>query len=244
MISRLKQECGSAFTVSAWQHPPCPDHVLQVKLEGMFKDMDVSNDIMNAFRNRAQSAEEPKQEVCIICASALLKLFTVLQIELSVRVLTKGSWPNYPKMEVPTWQLQMYGALRCWLQVCLPAQLQVLHEVGMLCVCGHLRWTHAGLFRILFVSSQWVSTKLRAHSRAVYAASDVSCWSKGVTGAGAVVAVPSHWCVLQVSLLQALVLLLFNDVDSLTFEEIRKGWLRHIECLMIIYRMPVHQSIK
>ena len=136
MISRLKQECGSAFTVSAWQHPPCPDHVLQVKLEGMFKDMDVSNDIMNAFRNRAQSAEEPKQEVCIICASALLKLFTVLQIELSVRVLTKGSWPNYPKMEVPTWQLQMYGALRCWLQVCLPAQLQVLHEVGMLCVCA------------------------------------------------------------------------------------------------------------
>ena len=57
-------ECLAAPTMYV-----CPNRVLQVKLEGMFKDMDVSNDIMNAFRNRAQSAEEPKQEVCIICAS-------------------------------------------------------------------------------------------------------------------------------------------------------------------------------
>ena len=35
MLSKLKQECGSAFTV---------------KLEGMFKDMELSKDIMLAFK--------------------------------------------------------------------------------------------------------------------------------------------------------------------------------------------------
>jgi len=143
MISRLKQECGSAFTV---------------KLEGMFKDMDVSNDIMNAFRNRAQSAEEPKQE-----------------IELSVRVLTKGSWPNYPKMEV-----------------CLPAQLQVLHE----------GFSEFYLSRHNGCRLSYEHTLGQCTLRATF---------------------PAGRKELQVSLLQALVLLLFNDVDSLTFEEIRKG---------------------
>ena len=33
MVSKLKQECGSAFTI---------------KLEGMFKDMDLSEDVMQA----------------------------------------------------------------------------------------------------------------------------------------------------------------------------------------------------
>jgi len=142
MISRLKQECGSAFTV---------------KLEGMFKDMDVSNDIMNAFRNRAAAATSTHE------------------VELSVRVLTKGSWPNYPKMEVN-----------------LPAHLQLLHE----------GFTEFYLSRHNGCRLSYEHTLAQCTLRATF---------------------PAGRKELQVSLLQALVLLLFNDVDTLTFTDIQKN---------------------
>ena len=61
MISKLKSECGSSFTN---------------KLEGMFKDMDLSKDIMSSFRQSARS---------------MTKLG---DIELNVSVLTTGHWPE------------------------------------------------------------------------------------------------------------------------------------------------------
>jgi len=67
MISKLKAECGSAFTS---------------KLEGMFKDIDLSRDVMSSFRASVQAAEVPPS------------------VELSVHVLTQGYWPSYPPVEV------------------------------------------------------------------------------------------------------------------------------------------------
>uniref|UniRef100_A0A8C6TUZ1 Cullin-4B n=1 Tax=Neogobius melanostomus TaxID=47308 RepID=A0A8C6TUZ1_9GOBI len=64
MLSKLKHECGAAFTS---------------KLEGMFKDMELSKDIMIQFK---QNQSDPSN------------------IELTVNILTMGYWPSYTPMEV------------------------------------------------------------------------------------------------------------------------------------------------
>lgn len=65
MLSKLKQECGPGFTS---------------KLEGMFKDMELSKDIMLAFKQNSHLGGT--------------------SMELNVNILTMGYWPNYPVMEV------------------------------------------------------------------------------------------------------------------------------------------------
>ncbi|XP_015235863.1 PREDICTED: cullin-4A [Cyprinodon variegatus] len=67
MLSKLKHECGAAFTS---------------KLEGMFKDMELSKDIMIQFKQYMQNQSEPSM------------------IELTVNILTMGYWPSYTPMEV------------------------------------------------------------------------------------------------------------------------------------------------
>lgn len=67
MLSKLKQECGAAFTS---------------KLEGMFKDMELSKDIMLAFKQHMQNIDAPGN------------------IDLTVNILTMGYWPTYTPMEV------------------------------------------------------------------------------------------------------------------------------------------------
>ncbi|XP_066924143.1 cullin-4B-like [Clytia hemisphaerica] len=67
MLSKLKQECGSAFTS---------------KLEGMFKDMELSKDIMNTFKQHISSQGDAPN------------------IDLNVNILTMGYWPTYTPIEV------------------------------------------------------------------------------------------------------------------------------------------------
>jgi cullin-4 len=64
MLSKLKQECGGVFTL---------------KLEGMFKDMELSKDIMATFEQQLQ---------------------TKTSIGLTVNVLTLTHWPSYPPSNV------------------------------------------------------------------------------------------------------------------------------------------------
>ena len=64
---RAQAECGSGFTS---------------KLEGMFKDVELSRDVMVSFRE-SSFARHLKSDV-----------------ELSVHVLTQGYWPTYPPAEV------------------------------------------------------------------------------------------------------------------------------------------------
>lgn len=68
MISKLKTECGSQFTN---------------KLEGMFKDIELSKEINESFKQSSQARTKLPSG-----------------IEMSVHVLTTGYWPTYPPMEV------------------------------------------------------------------------------------------------------------------------------------------------
>ncbi|KAF2316709.1 hypothetical protein GH714_042050 [Hevea brasiliensis] len=68
MISKLKTECGSQFTN---------------KLEGMFKDIELSKEINESFKQSSQARTKLPSG-----------------IEMSVHVLTTGYWPTYPPMDV------------------------------------------------------------------------------------------------------------------------------------------------
>ncbi|KAK9823559.1 hypothetical protein WJX72_003747 [[Myrmecia] bisecta] len=67
MITKLKTECGSQFTN---------------KLEGMFKDIDLSKDIMTSFRQ----------------AKAVQAKLTD-GLDMNVNILTSGYWPTYPTVD-------------------------------------------------------------------------------------------------------------------------------------------------
>uniref|UniRef100_A0A1B6CF55 Cullin-4A n=1 Tax=Clastoptera arizonana TaxID=38151 RepID=A0A1B6CF55_9HEMI len=69
MLSKLKQECGGGFTS---------------KLEGMFKDMELSKDINVAFKQYVTH----------------LRHHPLSGIDLTVSILTMGYWPTYPVLEV------------------------------------------------------------------------------------------------------------------------------------------------
>ena len=67
MLSKLKQECGSAFTM---------------KLEGMFKDMELSRELIPNFKQYLNNIN-PKAS-----------------IDMTVYILTTGYWPTYTPMDV------------------------------------------------------------------------------------------------------------------------------------------------
>lgn len=69
-ISKLKAECGSQFTS---------------KLEGMFKDVELSRDAMTTFRQSPIASVQ----LAKICPST----------DLTVQVLTSGFWPTYPMLD-------------------------------------------------------------------------------------------------------------------------------------------------
>lgn len=68
MLSKLKQECGGGFTS---------------KLEGMFKDMELSKDMNISFKQHMANVD-----------------IEYTKIDLTVHILTMGYWPTYPLMEV------------------------------------------------------------------------------------------------------------------------------------------------
>lgn len=77
MISKLKSECGCQFTS---------------KLEGMFKDMTLSNTVNEEFRSHLQNVKN------------------LNGIDLSVRVLTTGFWPGQnapPPINLPRVPMQV-----------------------------------------------------------------------------------------------------------------------------------------
>ena len=69
-ISKLKAECGSQFTS---------------KLEGMFKDVELSKDAMTSFKQSKPAAAS----LATLCPD----------VDVSVQVLTSGFWPTYPPIE-------------------------------------------------------------------------------------------------------------------------------------------------
>jgi cullin-4 len=78
MISRLKAECGAQFTA---------------KLEGMFKDVDLSRDLMKAHN-------ESKKSTATAISTETVTATETNDVESYVNVLTAGSWPTYPRAEI------------------------------------------------------------------------------------------------------------------------------------------------
>jgi hypothetical protein len=73
MVSRLKTECGWQFTA---------------KLEGMFKDMDFSEELQRQFEAAVASGESSGAST------------SGARVELSVYILTSSYWPTYPKTSI------------------------------------------------------------------------------------------------------------------------------------------------
>ncbi|XP_048827558.1 cullin-4A [Brienomyrus brachyistius] len=142
MLSKLKHECGAAFTS---------------KLEGMFKDMELSKDVMIQFKQYMQNQSDPGN------------------IELTVNILTMGYWPSYTPMEVH-----------------LPSEMVKLQEVFKTFYLGK----HSGR------KLQWQPTLGHAVLKSEFKEGKKE---------------------LQVSLFQTLVLLMFNEGDEFTVQEIRSA---------------------
>ncbi|CAL1540669.1 unnamed protein product [Lymnaea stagnalis] len=140
MLSKLKQECGAAFTS---------------KLEGMFKDMELSKDISLAFRQSLQ--------------------YTNDVIDLTVNILTQGFWPAYPLVEVH-----------------LPSEMLRFQEVFKKFYLGK----HSGR------KLQWQPTLGHCVLKAEF--NNFTTRKE-----------------IQVSLLQTLCLLLFNEGDEYSFVDIK-----------------------
>uniref|UniRef100_A0A672NWI8 Cullin-4B-like n=1 Tax=Sinocyclocheilus grahami TaxID=75366 RepID=A0A672NWI8_SINGR len=152
MLSKLKHECGAAFTS---------------KLEGMFKDMELSKDIMVQFKQHIQCQNIPGN------------------IELTVNILTMGYWPTYVPMEVH-----------------LPPEMVRLQEIFKTFYLGK----HSGR------KLQWQSTLghcVSQKNKWLYIYFFLSFFF------------PQGKKELQVSLFQTLVLLMFNEGEEFSLEDIK-----------------------
>ncbi|KAK0133145.1 Cullin-4B [Merluccius polli] len=163
MLSKLKHECGAAFTS---------------KLEGMFKDMELSKDIMVQFK---QCQNIPGN------------------IELTVNILTMGYWPTYVPMEVH-----------------LPPEMVRLQEIFKTFYLGK----HSGR------KLQWQSTLghcvLKAEFKecllfVVLLAIEATCFQH----VALLFTSQQGKKELQVSLFQTLVLLMFNEGEEFSLDEIK-----------------------
>nr|CAD2175465.1 unnamed protein product [Meloidogyne enterolobii] len=70
MLSKLRTECGAGLTQ---------------KLEGMFKDMELSKDFCATFKQYLEASDKEKR---------------FSKLEVNVAILTMGNWPTYPLQEV------------------------------------------------------------------------------------------------------------------------------------------------
>ncbi|ENN76322.1 hypothetical protein D910_04372 [Dendroctonus ponderosae] len=165
MISKLKTECGCQFTS---------------KLEGMFKDMTVSNTIMEEFKEH------------VVKTDALLG-----GVDLFMRVLTTGFWPTQsatPKCHIPATPLL---AFQCFRRFYLAK--------------------HSG--RQLTLQPQLGNADLNAVFYGPRKEESEGACSSSTSLVGSSRGGPRKH-IIQVSTYQMVVLMLFNNHDKLSYEEI------------------------
>ncbi|XP_054282232.1 cullin-3-like [Macrosteles quadrilineatus] len=167
MISKLKTECGCQFTS---------------KLEGMFKDMTVSNTIMEEFKEH------------VLTSGANL-----YGVDLSVRVLTTGFWPTQsatPKCSIPSAPRNAFEAFRrFYLAKHSGRQLTLQPQLGS----SDLNAVFFGIRREEGEGRDGASSS---------------------TGSRNVASSPRKH-IIQVSTYQMCILMLFNNRDKLTYEELQ-----------------------
>nr|CAD7571801.1 unnamed protein product [Timema californicum] len=171
MISKLKTECGCQFTS---------------KLEGMFKDMTVSNTIMDEFKDHV-----------------LTSGVNLYGVDMSVRVLTTGFWPTQsamPKCSIPTAPRMAFEAFRRFYLA-----------------------KHSG--RQLTLQPQLGSSDLNAvfygPRKEENEGKDGASSSTSLMSVSSQRAAGPRKHIIQVSTYQMCVLMLFNNRDRLTYEEIQ-----------------------
>ncbi|XP_059609467.1 cullin-3 [Phlebotomus argentipes] len=169
MISKLKTECGCQFTS---------------KLEGMFKDMSVSNTIMEEFKTHVMNEG--------------ISLFGV---DLTVRILTTGFWPTQsatPNCNIPSAPRQAFETFkRFYLAKHSGRQLTLQPQMGT-----------------AYINSVFYGcAKVDAENK-----DGASSSSGSITGGPTT----TRKHILQVSTYQMCVLMLFNNRDRLTYEEIQQ----------------------
>ncbi|XP_068620766.1 cullin-3-B [Battus philenor] len=176
MISKLKTECGCQFTS---------------KLEGMFKDMTVSNTIMEEFKEHVLSSGT-----------------NLHGVDLSVRVLTTGFWPTQsatPKCNIPTAPRNAFDVFRSfYLAKHSGRQLSLQPQLGS----ADLHAT----FRATSVAG--------AGSGSGGAGSGSGGAGAGGSSPPQSPPAAPRKHIIQVSTFQMCVLLLFNKRERLTYEEI------------------------
>nr|XP_029509828.1 cullin-3-like [Oncorhynchus nerka] len=165
MISKLKTECGCQFTS---------------KLEGMFRDMSISNTTMDEFRQHLQSTG-----------------LSLGGVDLTVRVLTTGYWPTQsatPKCTIPPSPRHAFEVFRrFYLAKHSGRQLTLQHHMGS----ADLNATFHGPIK-------------------KEDGSEVGVGGAQVTGSN------TRKHILQVSTFQMTILILFNNREKSTFEEIQQ----------------------
>lgn len=169
MISKLKTECGCQFTS---------------KLEGMFKDMSVSNTIMEEFKQH-------------ITAHNLL----LSGVELTIRILTTGFWPTQsstPNCTIPPAPRSAFETFKqFYLAKHSGRQLTLQPQMGT-----------------AYINAVFYGTK----------SSEVDSRDGACSSSAQSISVPTttRKHVLQVSTYQMCVLMLFNNRERLTYEEIQQ----------------------
>ncbi|XP_076064014.1 cullin 3 [Oratosquilla oratoria] len=208
MISKLKTECGCQFTS---------------KLEGMFKDVTISNTINDEFKQRVQTTGT-----------------NLSGVDIYVRVLTTGCWPTQSanlKANVPMAPRNAFEAFRrFYLNKHSGRQLTLQPQLGS----ADLNAVFHGIKKDEADTSAANATTGISSSSAVGANSPASGGviavlpgpsastspSNGTSGAtplggGAVKPTGPRKHIIQVSTYQMVILMLFNTRDKLTYEEIR-----------------------
>ncbi|XP_043467188.1 cullin-3 [Leptopilina heterotoma] len=180
MISKLKTECGCQFTS---------------KLEGMFKDITLSNTIMDEFKEHVNTSGT-----------------NLHGVDLSVRVLTTGFWPTHsatPKCSIPQAPRDAFDAFRrFYLAKHSGRQLTLQPQLG------------SADLNAIFYGQQ------REETGGVDAPTSSSSVNSGSNTNNLLSPKPSgngglRKHIIQVSTYQMCVLMLFNNREKLTYEEIQ-----------------------
>lgn len=181
MISKLKTECGCQFTS---------------KLEGMFKDMSLSNTVMESFKDFLTNSPSSNCN----------------KIDLSVRVLTTGFWPlpaTTPKCNVPSVARLAYEEFRIfYLGKHSGRQLRLQPQLGSADITAIFNDNHRDNSATSVISSS-------ASGSIVVSTSSNSGTSMIDNGSSSV---RKH--LFQVSTYQMAILMLFNTYDKITMETI------------------------
>ncbi|XP_055546687.1 cullin-3 [Wyeomyia smithii] len=174
MISKLKTECGCQFTS---------------KLEGMFKDMSVSNTVMEEFKNHISNDPSALDGV-----------------ELSVRILTTGFWPTQsatPNCNIPQAPRRAFETFkRFYLAKHSGRQLTLQPQLGT-----------------VYMNAEFYGIK--ADKESADGACSSTAVASGSTGPPLALGAPRKH-VLQLSTYQMCVLMLFNNRERLSYDEIQQ----------------------